>query len=234
MRVTAVYSFEREQKRDRYLDILRLRRRVFKDRLGWEVTTTGEFEMDRFDTLSPIYLAAHDAADRVVGCVRFLSCDGEPTMVQTTFRELLGGHEIAWGEEIYEGSRFCVDTELARESGANGLRVMTYVLFAGMVEWGLSHGAKRIVTVIDTRLERILARAGWPLERIAEPRRLGVTDAVAGYLEVSEAAGRRIRERVSLTGPVFDGEQNEYDEGRFWREEAARKATLHPTSSTTH
>ena len=139
MRVTALFPFERGIKTDRYFDILRLRRRVFKERLGWAVTSTSEFEMDEFDTLSPIYLAAHNDEDRIVGCVRFLSCD-DATMVQTVFSDLLDGHEIPQDQEIYESSRFCIDTEHAQMSGETGLRVMTHVLFAGMIEWGSAIG----------------------------------------------------------------------------------------------
>lgn len=214
MRVTALYQHNLGKKLDHFAELLRLRRRVFKDRLDWDVTVSGDMEIDHYDAFGPVYLAAHDDEDRIVGGVRFLSCDGE-TMVQETFPELLQGHEIPQGAEIYESSRFCIDTERARESGENGLRVMTHVLFAGMVEWALSAGVSRIVTVTDTRLERILARAGWPLERIGQARQIGLTEAVAGYLEVSEAAAARLRKRVGLSARVFDDE------------ESSRLATMH-------
>jgi N-acyl-L-homoserine lactone synthetase len=42
--------------------------------------------------------------------------------------------------------------------------------------------------------------------RIGQARRIGKTNAVAGYLEVSEAAALRVRERVGLTGAVYDDE----------------------------
>jgi len=46
----------------RYLDYLtsmyRLRRRVFKDRLDWSVSDSGDLEIDIYDALSPSYLLA--------------------------------------------------------------------------------------------------------------------------------------------------------------------------------
>lgn len=206
MRVTALYPFEYDAKSARLHEYFALRRRVFKDRLDWDVTTQGDYEIDGYDALRPIYLTAHDDEDRIVGGVRFLSCD-DATMVQNTFGELLQGHDIPPNEEIYESSRFCIDTVRAREIHENGLRLMTHVLFAGMIEWALGFGASRIVTVTDTRLERIAARAGWAVERIGDPRRIGKTDAVAGYLEVSEAAALRVRERAGLVDPVYDDEE---------------------------
>jgi N-acyl-L-homoserine lactone synthetase len=52
-------------------------------------------------------------------------------------------------------------------------------------------------------MERILRRAGWVLRRIAEPRPLGSTLAVAGYLEVSIESLARVRAIGGLQGPVL-------------------------------
>jgi N-acyl-L-homoserine lactone synthetase len=59
-----------------------------------------------------------------------------------------------------------------------------------------------IVTVTGARIERILRRAGWSLRRIGEPRTLGSTLAVAGYLEVSIESLARVRSAGGL-GPVL-------------------------------
>ena len=114
MRVTALYPFEYETKSTRLHEYFELRQRVFKDRLDWDVSTQGQYEIDAYDALRPIYLTAHDDEDRIVGGVRFLSCD-DATMVQNTFGELLQGHDIPADQEIYESSRFCIDTERAQK-----------------------------------------------------------------------------------------------------------------------
>jgi N-acyl-L-homoserine lactone synthetase len=72
-----------------------------------------------------------------------------------------------------------------------------------MIEFGLSRHLTEIVTVTDARMERILRRAGWILQRIAEPRALGSTLAVAGYLEVSNESLARVRAAGGLQGPVL-------------------------------
>lgn len=48
-----------------------------------------------------------------------------------------------------------------------------------MIEFGLSIRLTEIVTVTNSRIERILRRAGWPLLPIGESRPLG-TMAIAG------------------------------------------------------
>ncbi|WP_027163604.1 acyl-homoserine-lactone synthase [Mesorhizobium sp. WSM1293] len=52
-------------------------------------------------------------------------------------------------------------------------------------------------------MERILRRAGWPLERFAEPHTIGATRALAGYLEVSEKMLQTVRQSGGIGGHVL-------------------------------
>ncbi len=72
-----------------------------------------------------------------------------------------------------------------------------------MIEFGLSRSLIDIVTVTDVRIERILRRAGWPLRRIGEPRAIGDTKAVAGYLEISPQALLSVRRAGGIKRPVL-------------------------------
>lgn len=179
----------------------RLRRRVFKDRLDWTVSVSGDLEIDVFDALNPTYLIALNNSS-VVGCVRLLPTTG-PTMLAETFPELLGGRAPPSSETILESSRFCVDTELVAELGSNGLNRTTFILFAAMIEQLRESRAHSIVTVTDTRMERILRRAGWPLERIAAPMSIGPTMALAGFLHASDQALEAMYRRAGIEGPVL-------------------------------
>lgn len=180
----------------------RLRCRVFRDRLEWDVSVSGDMEIDVYDALRPTYLVELNSNDVVVGCVRFLPTTG-PTMLADTFPALLDGSRPPRSPTVFESSRFCVDTARTGETGSQGLRRATGCLFAGMVEWGLSQNLERIVTVTDTRVERILRRVGWPLERIGASRQIGSTETVAGFLEVSETALANLRKATGLSDPVL-------------------------------
>ena len=179
----------------------RLRRKVFKDRLDWSVSTMGDLEMDRFDTLDATYLVVADRG-MVLGCVRLLPTIG-PNMLADTFPELLEGGAAPRSDAIAESSRFCVDTELTDAMTDGGLRRATFMLFAAMLEWGEARGLASIATVTDLRMERILRRAGWTLERLGAPRRIGSTVAVAGLLPIEDGALEVIRRNSSLTKPVL-------------------------------
>jgi acyl homoserine lactone synthase len=116
---------------------------------------------------------------------------------------LLDGQPMPCSDRILESSRFCVDTELNAGTGNSGLHRATFVLFAAMIEWLRAANACSIVTVTDTRIERILRRAGWPLERIAPPQRLGQTMALAGYLHASDEALAAMYRNADVVGPVL-------------------------------
>lgn len=180
----------------------RLRYRVFKQRLEWEVQVKGDMEVDAFDVVRPVHLLLRSSEGRLQGCVRLLPSTG-PTMLRDTFPVLLDGQPVPRSEKIWESSRFALDIPPDAPKAGGGLAAATYQLFAAMIEFGLSLDLCNIVTVTDARMERILRRAGWPLCRIGRSRALGNTSAVAGYLEVSTGALERIRQAGQISGPVL-------------------------------
>ncbi|MET4121159.1 N-acyl-L-homoserine lactone synthetase [Bradyrhizobium sp. JR1.5] len=180
----------------------RLRYRIFKQRLEWDVQVSGDMEVDEFDVLRPVHLLHRSADGRVQGCVRLLPSTG-PTMLRDTFPILLDEQPAPRSDYIWESSRFALDVPPDASKASGGLAAATYELFAGMVEFGLSIRLTEIVTVTDARMERILRRAGWPLRPIGKARPLGKTLAMAGYLEVSTDALERIRKAGHISGPVL-------------------------------
>ncbi|WP_413204174.1 acyl-homoserine-lactone synthase [Rhodospirillum sp. A1_3_36] len=186
----------------------RLRARVFDDRLGWEVTVENGREIDRFDALNPDYLIRIDESGLATACVRLLPTMGG-NMLRDVFPELAGENGPPAAPNLWESSRFCVDhTSIGQRQG--GLKSATFELFAALLEYGLYRGADAIVTVTDLRMEKILNRAGWPLRRLAEPRQIGVTKAVAGCVDISASALATVRERGGLeatpvlVAPVYE------------------------------
>ncbi|MER9002638.1 GNAT family N-acetyltransferase [Mesorhizobium sp. M0862] len=202
MRIHAVTHLEYPEFHDLIADMHRLRYRVFRDRLNWDVSVSGDMEIDAYDALKPTYIIAVDASGAVVGCARLLPTLG-PTMLVNTFPALLGSYPAPKSDSIFESSRFCVDTGAAEAVAATGLRDATLSLLAGILEWGLLTRLEAVVTVTDVRFERILRRAGWPLERFAQPMQIGDTRALAGRLAISQAALMSVREIGQIEGPVL-------------------------------
>ncbi|MER9362707.1 acyl-homoserine-lactone synthase [Mesorhizobium sp. M0500] len=179
----------------------RLRYRVFRDRLDWDVSFSGGYEVDPFDALRPHYLLLRAPTGCIDGCVRLLPTTG-PTMLRDSFCALLADRSAPEDPRVWESSRFALDLPPSAPKQA-GIAIGTYELFAGMVEFGLSRGLRSIVTVTDLRIERILRRAGWPLERLSDPQTIGNTRAVAGYLDVSTESLEALHRNGGLKGPVL-------------------------------
>lgn len=202
MHAIALHTSQFGRHVDYLTSMYRLRRRVFKDRLDWSVSVCGDLEIDIYDALSPTYLLVISDANEVLGCVRLLPTTG-PNMLADTFANLLGNRPAPSDGRILESSRFCVDTERREAPGRSGFNRATFVLFAAMIEAMRAGGAHSIVTVTDARMERILRRAGWPLERLCEPQPLGQTIALAGFLHDSEQALEAMYRQAAVEGPVL-------------------------------
>lgn len=165
----------------------RLRAKVFAGRLGWNVRVENDREADDFDALDPTYILALTDSGAVAGCARLLPATG-PTMLARTFPQLLASGWLDAHSGMIESSRFCVDTSLAEGRGGGALHEATLTMFAAIIEWSMRNGYNEIVTATDLRFERILSRAGWPMQRLGEPRELGSTIAVAGLLPADAAS----------------------------------------------
>lgn len=175
----------------RILDgVHRLRARIFQGRLAWKVHCEGGREYDEFDQLCPTHIVAVSEAMDVVGCARLLPAAG-PTMLETVFPKLLA-QRLKAHDAMVESSRFCIDTTVKDASG-HVLHEATLAMFAGIIEWSILNDYKEIVTATDLRFERILRRAGWPLERLGEPVWIGETQSVAGRLSADWQSFTRVR-----------------------------------------
>src|ERR1700731_698793 len=93
---------------DDIAEMHRLRYRVFKERLDWDVQFSGDMEIDEFDALHPAYLIQLARDNRVQGCVRLLPSTG-PTMLRDIFPVLLDGRPVPIRPAIWESSRFALD-----------------------------------------------------------------------------------------------------------------------------
>ena len=61
---------------DDLAEMQRLRYRVFKQRLDWDVQVSGDMEVDEFDVLRPVHLLHRSTDGQIQGCVRLLRVHG--------------------------------------------------------------------------------------------------------------------------------------------------------------
>ncbi|MCJ8521827.1 acyl homoserine lactone synthase [Pseudorhizobium tarimense] len=172
-------------------DMYRMRARIFRQRLGWQVTVERGLEKDEFDDHNPTYLLVVDPEGEVCAAVRLLPAVG-PTMLQVAFPQLLAQPPLRVHSAMVESSRFCVDTDRLAKRASGPASEVTYHLLAGILEWCLLNGYEELVTATDLRMERILRRVGWPMERLGDPAEIDTTIAVAGLLNIDAETFRRL------------------------------------------
>ena len=159
----------------------KLRAKVFKDRLGWEVPVLSGMEIDGYDALDPYYMMIREpGADLLRGCWRLLPTEG-PYMLKDSFAELLHGEQAPRNARIWELSRFAIETDCDSRYKVSQI---TMESFAAMTEYGRRNGSDRFVTVTTTSLERLVTRAGFVTERLGPPVQIGIEQAVALYIDV--------------------------------------------------
>ncbi len=131
----------------------RLRTRVFKDRMGWEVPILSGMEIDGYDAIDPYYMVIRGAGNVVCGCWRMLPTEG-PYMLKDTFPELLHGAPVPEAANIWELSRFAIETEGPQGFGFAGLALDA---MREIVRFGDTMG----ITNYVRRIEKYAHELGW-------------------------------------------------------------------------
>ncbi|HMN87001.1 MAG TPA: acyl-homoserine-lactone synthase, partial [Bauldia sp.] len=115
-------------------EMFRLRARVFRDRLGWDVSVRDGMERDRYDDCNPVYIVYADETGREVkGSLRLLPTTG-PTLLADTFADTLPDAAALSAPTIWECTRFCINEDTLGARGAEETLFASAVLFAALGE----------------------------------------------------------------------------------------------------
>lgn len=161
-------------------DMHRLRAKVFKDRMGWDVPIMSGMEIDGYDAIEPSYMLMRDHGGILRGCWRILPTEG-PYMLKDSFPELLHGQLAPEHPKIWELSRFAIETEGPQNFGFSEIAMES---IGEIIAYGHRMDIDHYVTVTTTAIERLLRRAGVVTSRFGPPIRIGVENAVALYVDI--------------------------------------------------
>ena len=160
----------------------RLRAKVFKENMGWDVPIMSGMEIDGYDALNPYYMMIRESEKELRGCWRALPTVG-PYMLKDTFPELLHGKPAPEDPKIWELSRFAIEAEGPQGFGFSGISLDAA---REIVKFGDKMGIERYLTVTTTSIERMMRRAGFAVTRFGPPIRIGVENAVAIDFDIGE------------------------------------------------
>lgn len=163
-------------------NMYRLRAKVFKERMGWDVPIMSGMEIDGYDALDPSYMLISGTNKEVRGCCRLLPTEG-PYMLRDTFPELLNGCPAPEGRTIWELSRFAIQTDAQNNFG---FAEMALDSMREMVVFGDRMGIEHYVIVTTTAIERLLRCAGIAISRFGPPMKIGVENSVALSIDLGD------------------------------------------------
>lgn len=182
----------------------KLRARVFKDRMGWEVNVRNGREIDLFDGLDPAYVITLNDEYGVTGCARLLQTTG-PHMLSDVFYDILDGEPPLRSATVWESTRFCVDRQLL--SGGHGKNTVSYTtseLMVGIMEYARSSGIDDIITVIDPLMDRILHRSdNAPYGYVGKTADMGKVKALAALIDCTSERIEKVRAFAGIEGDIF-------------------------------
>jgi len=184
--------------------MFRARKRVFFDRLGWDVEVHGDLEKDSYDELDPVYLiltgidqGQHHAS------LRLMPTTG-PTLLHDVFRDTMPSAGDLSAPEIWECTRFCIDPGAEASKGVGwGVNASSLLLLA-MCELGLKNGIEMIVANFDPVMKRIYKKAGLEVDILGVSRAHGRRPVACGTFEVSPRNLRKMRKLLGIDKSVFE------------------------------
>ena len=172
-------------------ELYRFRKRVFSDRLGWDVESHRGLERDCFDTPDTHWVLIEDD-EGLCGCIRLLSC-AQDYMLPSIFPTALAGEMAPRSSDVWELTRLAIDANRAPRMG-NGVSELTCVIFREVYAFAREQGIRELVAVVSLPVERIFRRLGLPIERLGHRQAvdLGAVRGVGIRFHLDERFARAV------------------------------------------
>jgi acyl homoserine lactone synthase len=204
--IVVVEPYNAHEYSDLMDEMFRLRARVFRDRLGWDVQVADGKERDRYDDEGPVYLiCADDESLKVKGSLRLLPTTG-PTVLADIFSDTLPDAVHLSAPTIWECTRFCLEDDILSRGHREEAFIASVALIAALGEVAIRAGIEAIVGNFDSTMLRLYRRIGCEVEVLGSTRRYG-KPIYLGLFPVSEPILRKVRGKLkkaqsAVAGPV--------------------------------
>ncbi|MGU7770743.1 acyl-homoserine-lactone synthase [Burkholderia sp. MR1-5-21] len=161
-------------------DLGRYRHRVFVEQLGWALPSANECdERDQFDRDDTVYVFARNGRGEMCGCARLLPTT-RPYLLKTLFADLIAEDmPLPQSAAVWELSRFAATGDVA-DSDVWAVRPM----LAAVVEHAAQLGARQLIGVTFTSMERLFRRIGVHAHRAGPPKVVDGRMVVACWIDI--------------------------------------------------
>jgi acyl homoserine lactone synthase len=175
------------------------RKRLFVDRLGWQLKVSGDCEFDEFDNGNAVYAVIQKGGEIVAG-FRAIRSDS-PYLARSVFPQLATERPYPARSDCWEISRFGIDAcgndpHIARAN------------YSVMFRFALRRQANALIAIADLSYERYLATLGIMTLRYGRPAVIGkdargrVLEVVAGEIPLTGQASPRFLSLLSIANTM--------------------------------
>jgi N-acyl-L-homoserine lactone synthetase len=172
-------------------EMFRLRARVFRDRLDWDVQVSNGMERDKYDDEGPVYLIyVNDDTREVKGCLRLLPTTG-PTLLADIFADTLPGAVHISAPTIWECTRFCLG-----DGDREEVLLTSAALIIALGDVAINSGIDSIIGNFDSAMLRLYRRLGCEVDVLGSTRRYG-QPVYLGLFPISQAVLTRVKRRLN-------------------------------------
>lgn len=180
-------------------DMHRDRKRVFVDRLKWQLSVVeGNLEIDQFDHDGAVYVIIASPEGRHLGSARLLP-SLRPHILGTLFPQLCA-EQPPHGPEIWEMTRLVYSPDITDVSALNRTRML---LRLAMVEFALSVGIKQFSCIVRMDFLPTVLSAGWVAEPLGFPTDIDGEPTTAVRIDIDAEALQAVREKFNYFEPVL-------------------------------
>ncbi len=198
-----------------YSDLLdqmfRLRKRIFADKLRWDVRVAGEYEYDQYDALRPVYLVWTNAEKtKLYASIRLMPTSG-PTLLYDVFHSTFPKDAKLSSSRIWEATRACVDPVALGEDhrDVNVAQAFNMLLLATN-ECAYWHGINTIVSNYEPQLDRVYRRAGVQFQEVGRAEGYGRHPVCCSTIEVSAFSVTKMRKKLGLFERLYERAQDKF------------------------
>jgi acyl homoserine lactone synthase len=183
----------------KYVDLMkkmfRLRARVFRDQLGWDVHVADGMERDRYDDEAAVYLIyTDDDSMEVKGSLRLLPTTG-PTLLANIFSDTLPAAVHLSAPTIWECTRFCLDQTILGSGHRKKQLIASAVLIAALGDVAMRAGIESIIGNFDSTMVRLYRRIGCEVEILGSTQRYG-RPVYLGLFSISDRIVCNVKARL--------------------------------------
>jgi len=177
----------------------RLRYGGFIERQHYDVSVYDGLEFDRYDTPASRYLVYHTNDGEALGVSRLtptmLSC-----MLKDLWPHLVDDKSLLQSAMIWEGTRYCIDKELAPELRQRIVQEMA----CAYLEFGLSLGLQKIIGLMPTYIYRsVFERPGIDMEYLGPVELIGRHRCRAVAIPVNAHQLANVRRKTGISSNVL-------------------------------